>query len=187
VRKEPDSCAPFTGFLIRHSHGGTLAADQPISLSSPLRRPSPTLPAPYPLAHTSDTTSTSLASRVPDGSKRFVKSLTDIFVISLRLQTGSQRGHKQLLLTPHLIIFTTSIELIPILTRMLDIQCALRTIDKICLPPSSLSRNSRRVRSWGLVSISSVTQANASYQMPAFRRHIDLDSGHPLLSSDLSE
>jgi hypothetical protein len=28
---------------------------------------------------------------------------------------------------------------------------------------------------------------DASYQMPAFRRHIDLDSGHPLLSSDLSE
>ena len=44
-----------------------------------------------------------------------------------------------------------------------------------------------RVRSCGLISIRSVTQANASYQMPAFRRHIDLDSGHPLLSSDLSE
>jgi hypothetical protein len=34
--------------------------DQPTSLSSPLVRRSPTLPAPYPLAYISDTTSTSL-------------------------------------------------------------------------------------------------------------------------------
>ena len=37
------------------------AADQPTSLSAPLVLPSVALPAPYPLAHTSDTTSTSLA------------------------------------------------------------------------------------------------------------------------------
>src|SRR5258705_6303787 len=28
-----------------------------------------------------------------------VKSLTDVFVISLRIKTGSQRGHKQLVMT----------------------------------------------------------------------------------------
>jgi hypothetical protein len=29
-----------------------------------------------------------------------VKSLTDIFVISLRIKTGSQKGHKQLFWEP---------------------------------------------------------------------------------------
>jgi hypothetical protein len=33
------------------------------------------------------------------GSKRLVKSLADILVISLRIKTGSQRGHKQLILS----------------------------------------------------------------------------------------
>jgi hypothetical protein len=51
-----------------------------------------------PSAHTSETTSTSLASRVPDGSKRLVKSLAGILVIYLRIEIGSQRGHKQLYL-----------------------------------------------------------------------------------------
>ena len=74
--------------------------DQPTSLSSPLVLRALTLPAPYLPAHTSDTTNTSLASRVPDGSKRFVKSLADIFVISLRIKTGRQRGDKQLLMDP---------------------------------------------------------------------------------------
>jgi hypothetical protein len=74
------------------------AADQPTTLSYPLVLPSPTLREQHPPACTSDTTSTSLASRVPDWSKRFVKSLADIFVISLRIKTGSQRGHKQLVL-----------------------------------------------------------------------------------------
>jgi len=52
-------------------------------------------------------------------SKRLVKSLAGMLVISLRSKTRSQRSQKQLLLRPHLI-FTTSIELLPILTRMLD-------------------------------------------------------------------
>lgn len=78
-----------------HSHGGT-GADQPTPLSWPLVLPSLALSAPYPQAHTSGITSTSLASRVPDGSKRFVKSLADIFVISLRTKTGNHRGQNQL-------------------------------------------------------------------------------------------
>ena len=60
--------------------------------------PSLALPAPYPLAHTSDTSNPSLALRVPDGSKRVVKYLADIFVISLRIKTRSLRGYKQLFL-----------------------------------------------------------------------------------------
>jgi hypothetical protein len=39
----------------------------------------------------------------PDGSKMFSKSLAGILVISLRIKTGSQRGHKQLLLTQAVI------------------------------------------------------------------------------------
>ena len=42
------------------------AADQPTSLSAPLGLPSLALPAPYPPVHTSDTTNTNPASRVPD-------------------------------------------------------------------------------------------------------------------------
>jgi len=109
-----------------------------------------------------------------------------IILIQLKINESCRWSQKELSLRPHLI-FTTSIELISILTPMLDIQCALRTRDHICFPPSSLSRSSRRVRSWGLVSIRSVPQATVSHQMPAFRKHIDLDSDHPLLSSDLSE
>ena len=56
------------------------------------------LPAPYSLAYTSDTTSTSLVSRVPDGSKRFVKSLAGILVISFRIKAGNHRGQNQLFL-----------------------------------------------------------------------------------------
>lgn len=59
----------------------------------PLVLPALALLAPYP-----PTTSTSLASRVLERSKRFVKSLADIFVICSRIKTGSQRGHKQLVL-----------------------------------------------------------------------------------------
>lgn len=118
--------------------------------------------------------------------QRRCEKLVAIRWIQLKIKEGFPKGQTELLLRPHLI-FTTSIELIPILTRMLDLQCARSTIDKICLPPSRLSRSSRRVRSWGLVSIRATTQANASYQMPAFRRHIDLDSGHLLLRRDLSE
>ena len=68
-----------------------------------------------------------------------VKSLTDIFVISLRIKTVSQRGHKQLFLSL-LLIFTTAIELILILTRMLDVQFALREIYKILLPEQFASK-----------------------------------------------
>jgi hypothetical protein len=46
---------------------------------------------------------------------------------------------KQLLLRPYLI-FTTSIELIPILMRMLDVQCAQREIDKILSPEQFASK-----------------------------------------------
>ena len=59
----------------------------------------PTPQVPYPPAHVSDTTNTSLASQVPDGSNRVVKSLVNNFVISLKIKTGSQRGHKRLFLT----------------------------------------------------------------------------------------
>ena len=45
------------------------AADQPTSLASPLVLRSLALPALYPLPHTSDATSTSLASRVLIGPK----------------------------------------------------------------------------------------------------------------------
>ncbi|TKS58538.1 MAG: hypothetical protein EWM73_03481 [Nitrospira sp.] len=87
--------SPFVGSTAT----STLAhePDQPTSLSSLLVLRALTHPAAYLPAHTFDTT-TSLASRVPDGSKGFVKSLADIFVISLRIKTGSQRGHKQQIL-----------------------------------------------------------------------------------------
>jgi hypothetical protein len=39
----------------------------------------------------------------PDGSKMFSKSLAGIFVISLRIKTGRQRGHKQLFLNQAMI------------------------------------------------------------------------------------
>jgi hypothetical protein len=74
------------------------AADQPTTIFWPLVLPSPTLPAPYLPAHISNTTSNSLAPLIHDGSKSMVKYLADILVISLKIKTGSQRGHKQLIL-----------------------------------------------------------------------------------------
>ena len=71
------------------------AADQHTTLSDPLVLPSPTLREQHPPAFTSDTTSTSLDSRVPDGSKMFVKFRANIFVVSFRIKTGSRGGHKQ--------------------------------------------------------------------------------------------
>jgi hypothetical protein len=78
MEREQACHAPLPCFTAATSMAAP-ARDRPTTLVLLIVLKYLTAPAPYPLAHTSDTTSTSLVSRVPDGSKRVVKSLANIF------------------------------------------------------------------------------------------------------------